>query len=871
MKTFTLPKNQKTVLDEQLESALNVCAKEPIHIPGSIQPHGYMLILNTEFVIVKASKNCEHLFAQPLEEILNKPLNQFMKHHHIKDFENLKSEGELTPTRSSEVIIAEIKYDCIIHKTGDLHIIELEASRKSANDLNYRDFYHDVMAFSIQLQRVPDQNTLFDYVVQEIQRLTGFARVKLYQFDDFWNGKVIAEYKEDHMPSYLGFSFPHSDIPKQARDLYAKNYLRLIPSIQYEPVPILPDDKDNNQKPIDLSFAVTRSVSPIHLEYLRNMGVEASMSISIMQDDRLWGLIACHHHKPLHVPYAIRMSAELFGHTFSALLFNLKQSERLNDERARETAIRELSSLLNLSHNLINTLENNYHIIFKAIEAEGFILYMEGKFFSSGLTPSPRFCNELILWLEDNKNSQIFAINSFLTETTLKPKEHTNMSGALIVPLNENTSNYIIWFREEQIKKVTWAGKPEKKLTKSNIGYHLTPRKSFHRWQESIRGYSKPWSITDLEAARSIGKLLLTHKYKDTLKQETKNLDSIVSNTDTLIYIINKNSQIMIINDAAVKTLKLKLQNLIGMNYKDVFNKVHSEAMEIHLSEVYSKKQSITYEQNFSDLDKTLYFISVYTPLYSSNGDIYACFITLTNISEIKVTEAKLIETNKELEHMAYIASHDLQEPLRMISSFVKLLNQKHKADFDKDSEQYVNFIIDATHRMKNLITDLLKYSRLSIDDGPITQIDSEQECDKLVKSFKAMYEEHEAKIQIVKPLPKIYMLTQHFTCIIQNIVGNSIKYANKSMIPEVTLTCTEKPSFWEFCIQDNGIGIPKEYFENIFVIFKRLHRADAYEGTGIGLALCKRITDTYGGKIWVESELGVGSCFYFTIPKVPI
>lgn len=866
---------QAVLSDAKLNEAIESCDKEPIHIPGSIQPHGFMIILNNAYTIIKVSQNFAEFLHKNPRKLIGTPLSEFVSEEKITELKSLTSEGALNPIRSTLLSLkiedAEYIYDAIIHKTGSVFVLELELRASDIEKIGQQDFYRDVMAFSVHLQKVEDQQTLFDYVAAEIRRVTGFARVKLYKFDENWNGKVVAESKESHMSSYMGLQFPHSDIPKQARNLYARNYLRLIPDVTYKPIPLFPDDRDGEDKPIDLSFSVLRSVSPVHMQYLQNMDVMSSMSISVMQNDKLWGLIACHHDKPLFVPYAVRMAAELLGHTFSAFLSTMRQTDETLESVEKKSYINELSGVFTPNASLMSVLKDKYDLILNSVNADGVIIHLDGKYYAFGLIPEMEFAKTLIKWLEDNHDDKVFVTSSIARDTNLPVMGQSMASGVLAIPVSSNMVDYIMWFREGQSQQVEWAGRPEKKITNTEAGFHLTPRASFTRWKEEVRGISTPWSEIDVEMGKNVSKLLLAKKYEDRLRQKNEDLNSILNNSNAVIYIMDIDGRIINMNNTGLSYFGLEKEDTISNHFRDIFNKEFSDIIEKNTKKVLSSQQSMTFEKDFELNGKAFHLISVKFPLYDASDDIYALCTISTDISNLRQTEEELTRSNKELERMAFIASHDLQEPLRVISNFSQRLERDYREQLDDKAKKYIDFTVQATERMNNLISDLLQYSRLVQEEKQFTLIDTEKVITELLEQYEINGQNKNIFVICEEPFPRIPMQENHFACVMQNLISNGLKYATSDRGPEVKVILKEQEHDWLFGVFDNGIGIKKEYFDKIFEIFQRLHTAQQYSGTGIGLALCKRIVESYGGKIWVESEPGQGSQFYFSIPKMPV
>jgi light-regulated signal transduction histidine kinase (bacteriophytochrome) len=234
------------------------------------------------------------------------------------------------------------------------------------------------------------------------------------------------------------------------------------------------------------------------------------------------------------------------------------------------------------------------------------------------------------------------------------------------------------------------------------------------------------------------------------------------------------------------------------------------------------------------------------------------------------IHQAKILEaSNAELEQFAYIASHDLQEPLRMVTSFLSLLEKKYKNVLDDKGLQYINFAVDGSRRMRQIILDLLEYSRVGKEKTELQNLDLEKVVEEVILLQKKIINETHAVIRSHN-LPTLLSYPAPFAQIIHNLVNNALKYRPQGIKPEIDIYADELPSEWIISVRDNGIGIEQQYFDKIFILFQRLHNKSEYTGTGIGLSIVKKIIENFGGKIWVESEVGKGSTFKFTIPKIP-
>jgi len=312
---------------------LTNCDREPIHIPGLIQPHGALLVLQEpDLTIIQVSINTLELIGQHPQDLLGKPLSTLLAPKQIATIRQCLSEDfehvnplDIAIKRAAKLL----RFDGIVHRQKALIFLELEPKQKSQK-ADFVEFYQRVKGTITKIQKAPTLLEMSEAVVKEVRKVTGFDRVMVYQFDAEGAGRVIAEARADALTPYLGLHYPPSDIPKQAKQLYTLNWLRLIPDSTYQPIALVPAHNPVDDRPTDLSLSVLRSVSPLHLEYLSNMGVGASMSISLIQDQKLWGLIACHHSTPRYVPYSVRTICEFVGQVMSVELANKEDHEDLD-------------------------------------------------------------------------------------------------------------------------------------------------------------------------------------------------------------------------------------------------------------------------------------------------------------------------------------------------------------------------------------------------------------------------------------------------------------------------------------------------------------------------------------------------------------
>lgn len=482
------------------------CASEPIHIPGSIQPHGGLVALNTQnYTIDFCSENIAAFLGKKPIELLNHSFSEvlpkvwFQLETTITEIEVIK-----TPIR---IRLGELELDVIIHK-GDKHLL-LEIENASAHSVDANLLYHQTTQFVTLIEQSRSLKELSQKIAEEVRALTGYDRVMIYRFDKDCNGEVFAESKEDRLEPFLGLHYPHTDIPAQARELYLRKLLRLIPDVSYQPIPLLTiDNGEDNQ--LDLSDSTLRSVSPIHIQYLKNMGVAATLTVSILLDGKLWGLIACHHYQPKNLSLAQRQTALLQGHFLSSQIRVRQVAEEYDTNIQVEAHLQQLLNKIEIEEDFSTKFEH-FTSLLPVTNASGAVIMHKGKLYEQGLVPPKDKVIALINWLATTIKSSQFNTSSLISRYPEAAGLSRWASGIIYQSLGKPTDNCIIWFREEQEKTVNWAGDPHKAVLKEPTTNMLVPRSSFQIWKERVQNTSKPWRISEINAAFRFATALQNH------------------------------------------------------------------------------------------------------------------------------------------------------------------------------------------------------------------------------------------------------------------------------------------------------------------------------------------------------------------------
>ena len=489
---------------------LTNCDREPIHIPGSIQPHGVLLVMTEpEWVVIQVSENVIDHLGLRTEDVLTRPLSALFDRSSVDAIRTALSGGPSERANAIRIVTSGKPFDAIVHRHEGAAILELEpASAGSAEDMEH----HPLRQTLIRVQDVGTVRELANIVVEEVKRVTGFDRVMFYRFNEVGDGSVDAESVEPGLEPYLGLHYPASDIPQQARQLYLENRLRIIADARSKPARIVPTLRPDTGAPLDLSFAVLRSVSPIHLEYMANMGLRASMSMALVVRDRLWGLISCASHTgPRPVAQYLRVACDFLGRLTSLQIAALDDRE----VAARRASSQATASLLSdtmrtqddATGNVLEGLLARSSELLRLVDAEG-VAVVEGigEPLTAGHTPPAAFIQEIAKWLEDR--TSLFSTASLATQFPAAAVAKDFASGLLTLALPGQPLRRILWFRPEIVRTVTWGGDPAKPVERDD-SMRLRPRASFAAWKEEVRLQSHPWTDGDLAAAEDLRRYAL--------------------------------------------------------------------------------------------------------------------------------------------------------------------------------------------------------------------------------------------------------------------------------------------------------------------------------------------------------------------------
>ncbi|NJN09910.1 MAG: GAF domain-containing protein [Richelia sp. RM2_1_2] len=743
------------LIDSNLSSLDLTNLKEPaINLGSEIQHHGVLLVLQEpELKILQVSRNAAWVLDVSLEQLLEANLEDLLDPYQIGRIKSRLAEDSLDFTNPTKIWVKKRReeyavFDAVFHRNSEgILFLELEPAI-SEDNIPFLSFYHLAKASINQLQASANLEHYCQIIVETVRKVTGFDRVMLYKFNEDGHGCVLAEDKLESMEPYLGLNFPESDIPKPARKMFLSNLIRLIPDTQSEPIDIYPILNPITERPIDLINSSLRSPYPCHIEYLHNMGVRASLTISLIKEGRLWGLIACHHQTPKFVSYELRKACEFLGRMIFGEISTREETEDY-DYRMKLTYIQSaLIDYMSQEENFIGGLVKHQPNLLDLTSAQGAAICFSGNYTLIGETPKEEDLNYLVTWLQKNVEEEIFHTNS-LPEIYPDAERFKNIaSGLLAIPIGKR--NYVLWFRPEVIQTVNWGGNPNQafEINQEQGNLRLCPRKSFELWKQTVRLTSLPWQFVEIKAALELRKAIVN--------------------------------------------------------------------------------------------------------------------IVLRQAEELALLAADLERSNAELKKFAYVASHDLQEPLNQVANYVQLLEMRYQNALDEDANEFIGYVVGGVSLMQTLIDDVLAYSKVDMQGIEFAPTSAQEALQKALNNLRRRINQTGATITHDE-LPTVMADSTQLMQLFQNLIGNAIKFRSQKP-PEIHISVSRLEDQWLFSVRDNGIGIEPQFSERIFVIFQRLHTRDEYPGTGMGLAICKKIAECHRGNIWVESQLGEGATFHFTI-----
>ena len=737
-------------------SSLERCKDEPIHLIGSIQGFGCILIFSAvDHRLTHLSENAIHLFDLGSEEFdvesyktldikyfLDKMSLQKIHTLNLRDFDTKNPYKAKTDFPKSNSIVS-------ICATNDTVILEIEWD---GEEDKHSDYYTHNQVLLDLVNRTDDFVDFSQLMVENIKEITGYDRVMIYKFDSDFNGEVYAEALSGDLTPFLGLNYPHTDIPEQARKLYRKHKCRMICDINEKQIPIFA--LNDHHQTLDLSASILRSSSPIHLKYLENMGVRATLTLSIMIGDQLWGLIACHHQQPRHISQNKRRSALHQCDFYASQIKRWERSEEYALVQEKEHIYQAIIEDGIKHKNLFEAITNQTYLLGLTSSSGGAVI-RNGEVFTFGASIAKQEVENIHAFMQERKE-HVFLTNEL--SKYYKESEHFKqlVSGLLYYRLDIDGTSAIMWFRKQLAEGKKWGGDPAAKSS----SLPLTPRNSFEAWEEEVDGKSPIWRSHEIQAGLRLCAFLEREININTLTEQKK---------------------------------------------------------------------------------------------------------------KFEVLTGELKEANEELNQFNWISSHDMKEPLRKIRLFVDQIKSEENL-LSKTHQMYFSRIDVAAEYMQNLINDLLNYSSLTKPEKQ-SFINMKELVNEAIKDsneedvdFQVRFDEN-FRFQGVK---------LHLKQVLMNLFSNSVKFKSNDRPLRILIELAvnvdveennRSKQYHQLSVMDNGIGFSSDYKDKIFKVFQRLHNQQDFKGTGIGLALCKKVMESHDGFITAEGKEGEGAQFHLYFP----
>jgi len=730
---------------------LTNCDREPIHIPGRIQGHGFMLVVDSQSLLITyISENVSDFIVSPVKNLLGLSVAEFQNLTELASsnlqLAALLKLGEVQQSFETinpyPLLINGKHYYLIISLSGSEYLLEFEPIT-----IEY-DIQNQIGKSVSAILSGKNLNALLQNTAREVRDIIHYDRVMIYKFLEDGHGEVIAEVKNDDLESFYGLHYPASDIPKQARELYKLNYTRIIADVTSLSSPIVAMD---GKKPLDLTNSVLRAVSPIHIQYLKNMGVDSSFSISLLSHGELWGLVACHNYSPKFIDYKAREAAKLIGKIVSsALEYREEEEESLQYNRYQE-ALHALTLGLNKDGDMLTALTAQEYTLNDIISSTGVAILFEGRISTKGIVPGEEQLASLFKWLKKTMDDTIYYTHR-LPEVYHAAREYKAIASGIVASIiSRDMEEIIVWFKPEQITTINWAGDPNKPAVKGEDGLlNLSPRHSFEIFAELVEHTSVKWTKAEIA--------------------------NVIKIREKIITAINKKA------------------------------------------------------------------------------------------GEIRLLNERLKKAYEELDTFSYTISHDLRTPLTSIKSYTELVIATNKS-LDEQGKKMLGRVVAGADKMAFLINEILKLARVGRAEVDFDPIDMRLLMDEISKEVISSLNAGHVKVKFGE-LPAIMGAQPLITQVFTNLISNAVKYSAASENPEVSIEGKIEGDEVIYTVSDNGIGIEVDHHDKVYELFKRMDNVKGYEGTGVGLAIVKRIVEKHNARIWFESELKVGTVFYIAFKK---
>lgn len=838
------------------------CADEPIRVPGSIQRHGFLLLLDDRNEhVVGASQNVEEFLEVPLGLILGTPLETIFEREILgvlsAVIQSSDDKGLLTYLGSFQM--RGRFFSVVTHRANGERILEFELTDRLVSPEMTNQVFTN---FVSKLNHLRTETELCQAITEQIRDLTGFNRILLYRFDEAGHGTVLCEQNDGNLPSYLDLRFPASDIPQQARDLYILNTVRIIPDASYVPSPLHGLNRPLLSS-LDLSMSILRSVSPVHLEYMHNMGTMSSMSISIVCEGKLWGLISGHHAEPRMVPYLVRSACDLLTRLVATQLTSLAASASLHQMVNFHAVQRRMLTQMAADNNYLAAMADQMSDLIQIADAEGAALVMDGRFTVAGITPLDRDLKRLAEWMDSRPDLEVFESHQLGSEIGWASEFSEVASGLLAVRISHVRQSYLLWFRPEVVRTVRWAGEPEKVQDKNQ---KLNPRKSFGIWSELVRGRSKPWTEVEIESATEFRGAIMTISLKRAEEAVQLGEARFLQLTNALphpVWTSDDDGQLTFVNQKWIEQGFDSQGRWYEQERLTTEDRRRSGNMwQTAVTEGIPFELEVRFHPPSNDVDRWNLVRAV--PYFRADGTRAGWAGTCTDLTDRRQREAALRMTEKLAltGRMTSVVAHEINNPLEAIINLLYLLNDRVKED--ETARGYIESAESELQRISGITKQTLRWSKESVQK-PQSQTAGYLFKD-ILQLFAGKIKNREVNVVIEGGEEvSVYGALGQISQVMANLIANAIQ-----AVPvggQIRLSAREDGDMMEIKVQDDGQGMNDEVLRHLFEPFYST-RGDL--GNGLGLYISYEIVERHGGSLIVKSQVGIGTEVRVRLPGSP-
>ena len=836
------------------------CASEEIRLPGSIQRHGFLLVLDElGEKIAAVSENAEEFLHIPVKLLLGATLDAVLDREILGAVRSLT----FTPDESGLMVYLgafRLKGELcslVAHTSSGHRILEFE----KLDRLVIPEIMNAVITnFVGKLSKLETTLALCQAITHQVQELTGFERVLLYSFDETGNGTVLAEGNTGALPSYLDLRFPATDIPAQARQLYVLNTVRIIPNATYEPARLLGKSADVSTN-LDLSTSVLRSVSPTHLEYMRNMGTMSSMSISILCEGKLWGLISGHHSQPHTVPYLVRSACDMLTKMVGTQLAAFRNAARLKSLVNFHTVQRNVLTRMAAETNYLKALQDSLQDLLEITAASGAAIILNQQIHSRGLTPGDEDVSRLADWLDEQTSDGMLATSCLSQEFAWAAEIKAEASGLLAIRISDVKRHYILWFRPEIVNTVTWAGEPIKILDRQS---HLHPRNSFEHWKETVTGQSDPWTDVQVESARDFRSALTTiglKRAEEAAELSEARFQQLTHTLPALIWTSNDDGSLTYVNNRW-----RKMGFSAAGRWYDVV-KIHPEdAARVHESWKVAVAAGSSFEEEVrlrGELDGILRWHLIRAVPFQSAGRQRAGWVgTFTDTTERREREAALRMTEKlaTTGRMTSVIAHEINNPLESITNLMYLL--RGELGTNEPALSYIALAESELERISGITKQTLRWGRERTER--VERVDARAIFEDVLRLFAGKIRNRQVRVT------RRQVADVEFTAVsgqIRQVIANLISNAVDA-VPvggHIWIDAIASDAATTLVVGDEGSGMSEEQQRQLFQPFFST-KGDL--GNGLGLYISHEIVERHGGRLEVISTPAQGTQMRVVLPR---